>query len=52
MDCDSFGAWLDAIRGMTAKQRGQGFCGLALAEATDDANMAAFASPVMWYLCL
>ena len=45
MDGDGFEAWLDGIRRLTAEQRGQGFRGLALAEAADDANMAALASP-------
>jgi transposase-like protein len=40
MDDNTFGAWLDAIRGLTAEQRGQGFRALALAEAADGAKLA------------
>ena len=45
MDGDGFEAWLDGVRRLTAEQRGQGFRGLALAEAADDVNMATLASP-------
>ena len=45
MDGNTFGAWLDGIRGLTAEQRGQGFRALALAEAADGANPASLAPP-------
>ena len=45
MDGNSFGAWLDGIRDLTAEQRGQGFRALALAEAADGANLAPLPPP-------
>ena len=36
MDGNSFGAWLDGIRDLTAEQRGQGFRALALAEKPEN----------------
>jgi transposase-like protein len=46
VDGDGFEAWLAAIVRLTAEQRDQGLRALALAEAADDVEMAAVASPV------
>jgi hypothetical protein len=39
MDRDAFEDWLNAIRGMTAGQRGRGFLALSLAEAEGDTDV-------------
>ena len=44
MDHDGFEAWLGAIDGLTASQRGRAFLILALAEATDEGQMGIFAT--------
>jgi transposase-like protein len=43
MGGDFFEAWLDGIRCLTADQRSQGFCALALAEAAENEGLAAVA---------
>jgi transposase-like protein len=45
VDREGFEGWLAAIVRLTAEQRGQGFCALALAEVADDVAMATDASP-------